>query len=136
MDAMRLSNKLLAVFPALTLLIFMAAPAQAQTSVQRMGYCGGDDWEPYVATAPGGYVYELITHYAGNTTCDAASGQNGQRIMIQVSTDGGATFNAPRVITQTPAGVAYPFQVDPGISVDSVTGAVYVSFLAYGLSGG
>jgi hypothetical protein len=133
---MRLSNKLLAVVPSLTLVIFMAAPAQAQTTVQRLGYCGGDDWEPTVATAPGGYVYELITHYAGNTSCDPASAQNDSRIMIQVSADGGKTFGAPRVVANTPAGIAYPSQADPGIAVDPTTGAVYVSFLAFGLSGG
>ena len=82
------------------------------------------------------HVYVLITHYAGNTTCDPASGQNNSRIMIQVSSDGGKTFSTPSVVSGTPGGVAYPDQADPAIAIDKVTGAIYVSFLAYGLSGG
>jgi hypothetical protein len=111
-------------------------PASAVLSVQRLGFCGGDDWEPDMAADAAGHVYVLITHYAGDTTCDPASGQNGSRIMIQVSNDGGASFGAPRVVSDTPGGIAYPSQADPSIAVDSTTGAVYVAFLAYGLSGG
>ena len=59
------------------------------------------------------HVYVLITHFAGNTTCDPASGQNNSRIMIQVSSDGGKTFSAPSVVSGTPGGVAYPDQADP-----------------------
>jgi hypothetical protein len=114
-----------------------AAPAAwAATPVpQRLGYCGGDDWEPTMAS-DSSHVYVLITHYAGSTACDPASGQNNSRIMIQVSSDGGRTFSAPAVVAPTPGGIAYPQQADPAITVDKTTGAVYVSFLAYGLSGG
>src|SRR6266849_8469625 len=115
----------------------LAAPAAAQAavSVQRLGYCGGDDWEPAMAS-DSSHVYVLITHYAGDTSCDPASGQNGSRIMIQVSADGGKTFTAPAVVSNTPGGISYPSQADPAIAIDKATGAVYVSFLAYGLSGG
>src|SRR6266699_2863528 len=67
----------------------LAAPAagQAAVSVLRLGYCGGDDWEPAIAS-DSTHVYVLITHYAGNPSCDPASGQNNSRIMIQVSADG------------------------------------------------
>ena len=113
-----------------------AAPAAATAvTVQRLGYCGGDDWEPAMAS-DAAHVYALITHYSGNTACDPASGQNNSRIMIQVSSDGGKTFSAPAVVASTPGGIGYPSQADPSIAVDSATGAVYVSFLAYGLSGG
>ncbi len=115
----------------------LAAPAAAQAavSVQRLGYCGGDDWEPAMAS-DSSHVYVLITHYAGDTSCDPASGQNNSRIMIQVSSDGGKTFTAPAVVSNTPGGISYPSQADPSIAIDKATGAVYVSLLAYGQSGG
>ena len=115
----------------------LAAPAAsaATPAPQRLGYCGGDDWEPAMA-ADSGHVYVLITHYSGDASCDPASGQNNSRIMIQVSSDGGRTFSPPAVVAPTPGGIAYPSQADPAIAVDKATGAVYVSFLAFGLSGG
>jgi len=89
-----------------------------------------------MAAAGGGRLYVLITHYRGDTTCDPTDGLNHARIMIQVSTDDGTTFSAPRVVSETPGGIAYPSQADPAIDVDPASGDVYVSFLAYGLSGG
>ncbi len=129
--------RLVAVLVAVVAAWGLAAPlaSQAAVTVQRLGYCGGDDWEPTVAS-DGGHVYVLITHYAGNTACDPASGLNNSRIMIQVSSDGGTTFSAPAVVASTPGGLSYPSQADPSIAVDKSTGAVYVSLLAYGLSGG
>ena len=129
--------KLVTVLVAAAAAWALAAPAvgQAAVAVQRLGYCGGDDWEPTVAS-DSAHVYVLITHYAGNTACDPASGQNSSRIMIQVSSDGGTTFSTPAVVANTPGGISYPSQADPSIAVDQSTGAVYVSFLAYGLSGG
>src|SRR5215472_4407303 len=121
----------------ITALTALAAPAAsaATPTPQRLGYCGGDDWEPAMAS-DSGHVYVLITHFSGNTTCDPASGQNNSRIMIQVSSDGGKTFSAPAVVSSTPGGLNYTEQADPAIAIDKVTGAIYVSFLAYGLSGG
>jgi len=121
---------------AALLVLAPAAGAQASFAVQRLGYCGGDDWEPTVAADASGHVYVLITHYAGDTTCDPASGLNNSRIMIQVSDDGGKTFSSPQAVSDDPGGIAYPSQADPSLAVDSSTGAVYVSFLAYGLNGG
>src|SRR5260370_32183373 len=93
------------VVPALavTTALGLAAPAasQAAVSVLRLGYCGGDDWEPAMAT-DSSHIYVLITHFAGNTSCDPASGQNNSRIMIQTSADGGKTFSAPAVVSATP----------------------------------
>jgi len=130
----------LTTLTALTMLcalIMVTAPAAsaATPAPVRLGYCGGDDWEPTTAS-DSGHVYVLITHYAGSTSCDPASGQNNSRIMIQVSADGGKTFSAPAVVAPAPGGIAYPQQADPAIAVDKATGAVYVSFLACGLSGG
>src|SRR5215472_14880858 len=133
----RRSAALLAALATVATVGALAAPAaNASTpAVQRLGYCGGDDWEPTMAS-DSSHIYVLITHFTGNTSCDPASGQNNSRIMIQVSSDGGKTFSAPAVVAPTPGGIAYPSQADPSITVDKATGAVYVSFLAYGLSGG
>jgi hypothetical protein len=144
MQAFRLSHlsrhiapKVITVLVAVAAASGLAAPAasQAAVTVQRLGYCGGDDWEPAMAS-DSGHVYVLITHYAGNPACDPAAGQNNSRIMIQVSSDGGRTFSAPAVVASTPGGISYPDQADPSIAIDKSTGAVYVSLLAYGLSGG
>ncbi len=144
MRAFRLSHvsrhitlKLITVLVAVAAAWGLAAPAasQAAVTVQRLGYCGGDDWEPAMAS-DSGHVYVLITHYAGNPACDPAAGQNNSRIMIQVSNDGGRTFSAPAVVASTPGGISYPDQADPSIAIDKSTGAIYVSLLAYGLSGG
>src|SRR6266511_1949116 len=66
--------------------------------------------------------------------CDPASG-NRNRIYIQVSGDGGNTWGAPHLVADTVGGVDYPRQVDCVVTVDSATGAVYVSFLIYCLQG-
>lgn len=108
-------------------------PPPPGATVTRMGFCGGDDWEPDISTS-GTYVYVVWTHYAGNTACDAASGLENRRVYIEVSSDGGATFGQPHVVAETPGGKNYPSQVDSTITV-SDNGNVYVGILAYGLSG-
>jgi hypothetical protein len=106
----------------------IAAPGGAT----RLGFCGGDDWEPEIAAAPDGHVYAVLAHFPGDPSCDPASA-NPVRIYIQVSSDGGATFGPPHVVAETVSGRNYPRQVDCVVTVDPVTGAVYVSFLAYGI---
>ncbi len=98
-----------------------------------LGFCGGDDWEPEIATAPDGlHVYVVWAHYPGDPTCDPASG-NPNRIYVRASSDGGVTFGPSHVVAELVSGVDYPRQVDCVVTVDPKTGAVYVSFLAYGL---
>jgi hypothetical protein len=101
----------------------------------RLGFCGGDDWEPEIAAAPDGiHVYAVIAHFPGDPSCDPASA-NPLRIYIQVSSDGGKTWGPPQVVAEKVSGVDYPSQIDCVVTVDPVTGAVYVSFLAYGVQG-
>ena len=100
----------------------------------RLGFCGGDDWEPEIATDDGSYVYVVLAHFPGDPTCDPSSA-NPNRVYIQVSSDGGKTFGPQHVVADTIGGVDYPRQVDCVVTVDPVTGAVYVSFLIYGLQG-
>lgn len=119
-------------------LLASALPAVAASAPPsgpiRLGYCGGDDWEPALAVQ-GQHVYVAITHYTGNTSCDPASG-NPRAIYLQVSNDGGRTFTAPSpVFTGSVGGVTYTAQADPSVTVDA-SGRVYVAFLGYGISGG
>src|SRR5438093_4989696 len=97
----------------------------------RLGFCGGDDWEPEIATDGGNYVYVVLAHFPGDPTCDPSSA-NPNRVYIQVSSDGGKTFGPQHVVADTIGGIDYPRQVDCVVTVDAVTGAIYVSFLAYG----
>ena len=100
----------------------------------RVGFCGGDDWEPEIAADHAGHVYLVWAHYPGNPSCDPASA-NPNRVYIRVSSDQGKTFGPAHEVIDKPAGLDYPRQVDCVVTVDPVTGAVYVSFLAYGLHG-
>jgi hypothetical protein len=109
----------------------VAAPTGSAVT---FGFCGGDDWEPEISTAAGSFVYAVWAHFAGDPTCDPASG-NPNRIYIRVSTDGGRTFGPAHVVADLVSGVDYPRQVDCVVTVDPVTGTVYVSFLAYGVQG-
>jgi hypothetical protein len=110
------------------------APPPPPAGPIRLGFCGGDDWEPELAHR-GTTVAVAITHYAGDTTCDPGSGA-GNSIDIQVSSDGGRTFNAPHpVFTGSVGGVSYPSQADPVVAFDG-SGNIVVSFLGYGNSGG
>src|SRR5438477_10027621 len=41
----------------------------------RLGFCGGDDWEPNLAVDTAtNHVYAVWAHYPGATACDPASG--------------------------------------------------------------
>jgi hypothetical protein len=130
------------VVPAIAFLLAFFSPvpiagaSPAHSGLAELGFCGGDDWEPSIAAGSSGHVYVLITHYQGQGACDPASRLHNARIMMQVSSDGGTTFGPPRVVANAPGGISYPSQADPAIAVDHASGAVYVSFLAYGLSGG
>jgi hypothetical protein len=107
--------------------------AAKKGGANRLGFCGGDDWEPEIAAAPDGtHVYVVLAHFSGDPTCDPASA-NPNRIYIQVSSDGGRTFGPHHVVADLVSGVNYPRQVDCVVTVDPATGAVYVSFLAYGI---
>jgi hypothetical protein len=110
------------------------APTAPPSGPIRLGYCGGDDWEPELAR-DGAYVFVAITHYVGSTACDAASGNAGA-IYLQVSSDGGRTFRAPQAVFSAPiGGLTYGKQADPSVAVDGA-GNVYVAYLGYGINGG
>ena len=105
------------------------APSQFTTQAQ-MGFAAGDDWEPSLSTDRNKHVYLLYKHYdvAGQTTCSSCD----QHLLLQVSSDNGKTWSAPRPIDPeaTKGG-----QFDPQIVVDPVDGStVWASFLQNGKS--
>lgn len=104
-----------------------AGPPPAFAAPVRLGFAAGDDWEPAVAADASGHVYVVWKHYdvAGSaaTVCGDPSGCD-QRILVQVSTDGGGSFGPPRALD--PGRVGYDSQV----VVDPADGrTVYASFL-------
>jgi hypothetical protein len=113
-----------------------AAPPVTYDVVRRpgkatTGFCGGDDWEPEIAADDYAHVYAVWTHFPGATSCDPGSG-GAERTYIAVSSDGGATFGAPHVVSNAPGGLNYTDHADPVVAVNE-SGEVFVSFLAWGV---
>ena len=106
------------------------APSLTASGATNLGFCGGDDWEPEIAADAAGHVYVVLAHFPGDPDCDPASATQ-REIYVRASSDGGQTFG--RLVALPRMG--YPQVVDCVITVDAETGAVYVSFLAYGKAG-
>ena len=89
----------------------------------RIEFPNGDDWEPAIAADALGHVYVLTTHYvgfAGGATGDAdpsCPACGSPHMDLQVSSDGGATFSAPRAPFPTSTR-----QDDPQLVVDPADG--------------
>ncbi len=88
----------------------------------RIGFTVGDQWEPSVASDGFGHVYVLYPQYGhvpGCRTCPLPS------MILVVSNDNGATWQAPRQITPPGTG-----QYDPQIVVDPADRrSVYAAWL-------
>lgn len=112
---------------ALSLLVAPATAVPMKNPTTNVGFCGGDDWEPEIAADHLNHVYVVLAHFPGDPTCDPASG-GGREIFVRVSSNGGTTFGALQTIPR----LGYPKIVDCVVTVDEVTGTVYVSFLGYG----
>jgi hypothetical protein len=100
-----------------------AAPTPRFTAPIRLGFPLGDDWEPSVAADRFGHTYAFWTHYVGyggaatgepDPTCP---GCGSPHMDLQVSTDGGSTWTAPRAPFPTTTR-----QDDPQIAVDPADG--------------
>jgi hypothetical protein len=104
----------------------VAVGLPSETSATNIGFCGGDDWEPEIA-ASGQHVYVGIAHFPGDPTCDPASA-GPREIFVRSSADGGSTFGPLVALPR----LGYPNVVDVVLTIDDVTGDVYVSFLAFG----
>src|SRR6478609_5058522 len=68
----------------------------------RLGFPGGDDWEPSIAADRYGHLYAFWTHYVGygggsagdiDPTCPACGSPH---MDLQVSADNGVTWSQPR----------------------------------------
>ncbi len=95
------------------------------TTQARLGFPAGDDWEPALAADRYGHVYVLYKHYdvAGQTSCSSCA----LHVLLQVSSDRGQTWSAPRPIDPQPV---VGGQYDSQIAVDPVDGkTVWASFL-------
>ncbi len=110
----------------------VALAAPTFSAPERLGFPGGDDWEPAIAADGSGHVYVITTHYVGyegsssgdpDPTCDTCASPH---MVLQVSADGGATFSAPRALTPD----ATTRQDDPQVVVDPADGrTVYAAFM-------
>ncbi|TLZ74925.1 MAG: hypothetical protein E6K14_02175, partial [Methanobacteriota archaeon] len=85
-----------------------------------MGFPAADDWEPAVDSDGAGNVYYLTTHFGGIPSCATCADPT---ITVQVSHDGGRTFDAPR-----PLSVGASTQYDPQVKINAA-GIVFVSYL-------
>jgi hypothetical protein len=95
----------------------------------RLGFTAGDQWEPAIAADGAGHAYVLYPQYGGVPGCAACADPT---MILTLSSDGGDTWSAPRVIY--PAG-AEGGEWDAQIVVDPVDGrTVYASWLQDGKS--
>ena len=90
-----------------------------------MGFQAGDDWEPAIATDQFGHVYVMWTHYGDDPAC---AGCASPHMELQVSSDNGVTWSAPRPLK--PSSLR---QDDPQIVVDPADGkTLYAAFMEGG----
>lgn len=109
----------------LATLLLSATAARAAagfTPQERLGYTAGDQWEPAMAADGFGHVFLLYPQYGlvpGCPTCPSPS------MILQVSSDRGVSWSAPRALASAGDG-----QYDPQIVVDPVDHrTVYASWL-------
>ena len=106
-------------------LLLAATAAQAAanfTAQERLGYGVGDQWEPAVTADGFGHVYLLYPQYGLVPNCPTCPSPS---MILQVSSDRGLSWSAPRVIV--PAGDG---QYDPQLAVDPLDRrTLYASWL-------
>lgn len=114
-------------FLLLFVILGSAAPRPTFTPQTRVGFATGDQWEPAIATDRYGHVYILYPQYGtfpGCPTCPSPT------MALTVSSDGGASWSAPRSIATPGTG-----QWDAQIEVDPIDGrTVYAAWLQNGKS--
>jgi len=102
-------------------------PAAGFAPQTRLGFTAGDQWEPAIAADRHGTVYVLYPQYLGVPGCPACPSPT---MILQLSRDGGTTWEAPRLIAAPGTG-----QYDAQIAVDPVDGrTVYAAWLQNGKS--
>jgi hypothetical protein len=108
-----------------------SAAAPSFTFPFRLGFEHGDDWEPAIAADGAGHVYASWTHYVGFTSTSGGDPDPScptcpsPHTMLQVSNDGGVTWEDPRALWPSTTR-----QDDPQIVVDAADGkTVYAAFM-------
>ena len=108
-----------------------AAHAPSFTAPVRLGFQHGDDWEPAIAADRSGHVYAAWSHYVGYAGADTGDPDPScptcasPHTVLQVSSDGGATWSSPRALWPSTQR-----QDDPQIVVDAADGkTVYAAFM-------
>ena len=129
----RITRTILAAWTALLLSASaaLAIPADTFTAPVRLGFEGGDDWEPSIAADEHGHVYALWNHYVGfgggsagevDPSCPACPSPH---MVIQISNDNGATWGSPHALAPSEER-----QDDPQIVVDAGDGrTVYAAYM-------
>jgi BNR repeat-like domain len=112
-----------AVLATIGLLLSAASlPAPSFTTATRLGYVAGDDWEPATAADAHQHVYALWSHYGPDPACQTCASPHSE---LQVSSDGGQSWSAPRALA--PSALR---QDDPQIEVDPADGrTVFAAFM-------
>src|SRR4029450_9940228 len=101
----------------------LVAAAPLATTPVRLGFEGGDDWEPGIAADRYGHVYAFWNHYGDDPACPDCPSPH---MELQTSSDGGLTWSTPRPLLPD----ATARQDDPQIVVDPVDGkTVYTAFM-------
>jgi hypothetical protein len=100
-------------------------PASPGSTPQtRLGYTSGDQWEPAIAADRFSHVYVLYPQYLGVPGCSECFSPT---MILQISSDRGATWAAPKVIHVAGATAG---QYDAQIVVDPIDGrTVYAAWL-------
>ena len=107
-----------------------AAPPGTFTNPLRLGFQGGDDWEPSIAADASGYVYALWTHYVGfgggatGEIDPSCPGCPSPHMVIQIYDPIAQTWGAPHALAPSEER-----QDDPQIVVDPVTQFVYAAYM-------
>src|SRR3954470_18090529 len=77
------------------LLVGAASRPATFTTQTRVGFTAGDQWEPAIATDLYNHVYILYPQYITYPGCPTCANPT---MALVISSDGGATWAAPRII--------------------------------------
>lgn len=101
------------------------ASALSFTTPVVIGFVKGDDWEPDVAADGRGNVYVAWAHFGDVKGCDTCSDP---AALLQVSRDGGRSWEASKPLNPFPEGVDATYQLDLQVKVNAA-GSVFVAYL-------
>ncbi len=125
----RVASAFFAIVVSVLMLSVTSATAASATisfsTPQVIGFVKGDDWEPDVAADGRGNVYVAWAHFGDVRGCDTCSDP---AALLQVSRDGGRSWQAPKPLNPFPEGVDATYQIDLQVKVNAA-GSVFVAYL-------